>query len=137
MPPPPLIGGRLTRMLTLLLFAAALNSRPASSRTAHGTASPADTYSRANRLRAALEAQPERSRTRRAYEPVLATYRAVYHGNPAAPHADASIHSVAELLAEEGRLFHDRKASLDAIGQYEFLRREYPGSRYRAYYDMA
>jgi N-acetylmuramoyl-L-alanine amidase len=62
---------------------------------------------------------------------VLAAYRAVYHADPAAAHADASVEAVAELLSEEGRLLHDRKASIDAIGQYEFLRREYPGSRFR------
>ena len=39
--------------------------------------------------------------------------------------------AVAELLAEMGRQFNDEKALRAAIGQYEFLRREYPGSRYR------
>ena len=45
--------------------------------------------------------------------------------------ADASIAAVADLLAEEGRVFQDEKALRDAIGQYEFLRHQYPGSRYR------
>ncbi len=35
---------------------------------------------------------------------------------------------MAGLLAEEGRLFEDRKASLDAIAEYEFLRRTYRAS---------
>ena len=99
------------------------------SAAAHYSTSPS--YDHAVQMRAALEAQPERARTRRAYEPVLAAYRALYHSDPAAAHADASVEAVAELLSEEGRLFHDRKASIDAIGQYEFLRREYPGSRFR------
>ncbi|MGB9030317.1 MAG: N-acetylmuramoyl-L-alanine amidase [Acidobacteriaceae bacterium] len=62
---------------------------------------------------------------------MLAAYRAIYHGDPAAPRADASVAAVGDLLAEEGRVFQDEKALHDAIGQYEFLRHQYPGSRYR------
>ena len=39
--------------------------------------------------------------------------------------------AVAELLAEEGRKFHDEKLLKEAITQYEFLRKQYPGSKYR------
>jgi N-acetylmuramoyl-L-alanine amidase len=89
-------------------------------------------FERAQRQREALEGRPEQQRTRHDYERVLDAYRAIYHGDPAAPKADASIAAVAELLAEEGRIFEDEKALHDAIGQYEFLRREYPYSRLRA-----
>ncbi|MGB6901856.1 MAG: N-acetylmuramoyl-L-alanine amidase [Acidobacteriaceae bacterium] len=65
------------------------------------------------------------------YAHVLDSYRAIYHGDPAALRADASVAAVADLLAEEGRIFQDEKALRDAIGQYEFLRHQYPGSRYR------
>ena len=82
-------------------------------------------------MREALEGRPERERTRRDYDRVLAAYRAVYHAAPRSPKADASVTSVAELLAEKGRIFEDDKSLEDAIGQYEFLRAEYPGSRYR------
>ena len=88
-------------------------------------------YDRALRLREALEGRSEAQRSRRDYDRVLDAFRAVYHTNPRDPHADASVAAVAELLAEEGRLFEDHKASLDAIGEYEFLRRAYPGSRRR------
>jgi N-acetylmuramoyl-L-alanine amidase len=88
-------------------------------------------FDRAERLREALEGRPEEQRTRRDYERVLAAFRAIYHDDPASPRADASISTVADLLAEEGRVFQDEKSLRDAIGQYEFLRREYPGSRYR------
>jgi N-acetylmuramoyl-L-alanine amidase len=88
-------------------------------------------FERAQRLREALEGRPERQRTRREYERVMDAYRAVYHSNPASPRADASIFAVADLLAEEGRVFQDDKALHDAIGQYEFLRTNYPQSRYR------
>ena len=51
--------------------------------------------------------------------------------DPASPKADASVFAVAGLLAEEGRLFSDEKLLHDAIGQYEFLRQQYPSTRYR------
>ena len=88
-------------------------------------------YEKAQRMREALEGRPERQRTRREYDRVIDAYRAVYHGDPGSPKADTSITAVADLLAEEGRVFQDDKSLRDAIGQYEFLRKEYPGSRYR------
>ena len=88
-------------------------------------------FDRAERLQEALEAHPASQRTRLDYEKVLDAYRAVYHGDPASLKADASIFVVAGLLAEEGRLFSDEKLLHDAIGQYEFLRQQYPSTRYR------
>ena len=88
-------------------------------------------FEKAQHQRESLENQPEQQRTRRGYERVLDSYRAIYHGDPASPDAAASISIVADLLAEEGRIFQDQKILHDAIGQYEFLRTQYPGSRYR------
>jgi N-acetylmuramoyl-L-alanine amidase len=82
-------------------------------------------------MREALEGRPEQQRTRLQYDRVLDAYRAIYHGDPASPKADASIAAVADLLAEEGRVFQDAKLIRDAIGQYEFLRHQYPESRFR------
>jgi N-acetylmuramoyl-L-alanine amidase len=121
-------GGR-TLFLCLagsaVLFAAF--SRPAIA-AQHQPLSPFD---KAQRSREALEGRPEQQRTRHDYERVLDAYRAVYHGDPASPKADASISAVADLLAEQGRVFQDEKSLRAAIGQYEFLRKQYPGSRYR------
>jgi N-acetylmuramoyl-L-alanine amidase len=94
-------------------------------------ASSSSPFDRAQRLRAALEAHPESQRTQLAYNRVLEAYRAIYHGNPASPKADASVLAVAELLTEEGRHFSDQTLLRDAIGQYEFLRTQYPASGYR------
>ena len=59
-------------------------------------------------------------------------YRKVYYVSPASSKADASVMAVAEILAEMGRQFAPGEKDLHAaIGQYEFLRREYPGSKYR------
>src|SRR5258708_13501767 len=58
-------------------------------------------------------------------------YRAVYFGSPASTKADPSVVAVAETLVEMGRRFEDERILNSAIAQYKFLRREYPGSKYR------
>jgi N-acetylmuramoyl-L-alanine amidase len=88
-------------------------------------------YSKAERLREALNGRPAEERTRGAYRQVMEAYRRVYYGSPTSSKADPSVVAVAELLVEMGRRFEDGKVLRSAIGQYEFLRREYPGSRYR------
>jgi N-acetylmuramoyl-L-alanine amidase len=88
-------------------------------------------YRKAEQLQQLLEQMPESQRTRVDYERVLDAYRAVYHGDPGSAKADASIDAVAGLLADDGRLFHSQKALRDAVGQYEFLRQQYPYSSYR------
>jgi N-acetylmuramoyl-L-alanine amidase len=88
-------------------------------------------FGHAEVLRASLEQRPESARTRADYQRVLNAYRAVYHGDPGAQKASASVYAVAELLAEEGRIFHSPKTSLEAAGQFDFLLREYPTCPYR------
>jgi N-acetylmuramoyl-L-alanine amidase len=122
MPHPYRTGGR-TLFLCLLLACA--SSAFAAQHT------PLSPYEKAQRMREALEGRPEQQRTRRDYERVLNAYRSIYHSDPASPKADASISAVAELLAEQGRIFQDEKSLHDAIGQYEFLRKQYPASRFR------
>jgi N-acetylmuramoyl-L-alanine amidase len=126
-------GCLLAPVAVIVLTASlALSAPPSLFAKATPRSAPIAPYERAQRQREALEGRPEQQRTRRDYERVLDAYRAIYHGDPAAPKADASIAAVAELLAEEGRIFEDGKALHDALGQYEFLRREYPYSRLRA-----
>jgi len=117
----------LTRVLCAGLFA--LVSAVPVQAAQHSV--PATPFDKAQRLREALDGRPESHRTRRDYDHVLDAYRAIYHANPAASKADASISAVGELLSEEGRIFDDEKALRDAIGQFEFLRREYPTSHLR------
>lgn len=83
-------------------------------------------------MREALNGRPEAERSRRDYQHVIDAYRRVYYLSPASSKADASVVAVAELLAAGGRQFQPGEKDLHAaIGQYEFLRREYPGSKYR------
>ena len=89
-------------------------------------------YETAERMREALNGRPAEERTRKAYQKVADAYRKVYYVSPASSKADASVVAVAEILAEMGRQFApDDKDLRAAIAQYEFLRREYPGSKYR------
>lgn len=113
-------------MAVVLLFAAL----PAAAR-GKSDAWARQQFSSAERLRQTLNAQVPERRTRSEYQRVIEAYRRVYYGCPASGKADSSVNSVAELLLEMGRRFDDDKLLHSALGQYEFLRREYPGSRYR------
>jgi N-acetylmuramoyl-L-alanine amidase len=88
-------------------------------------------WEQAERGRDALEAIPEGYRTRADYTRAMDAYRAIYHANPADIHAPAAVNAVAELLAEQGRGLHDAKSLQSAVGQYEFLRTQYPESSLR------
>ena len=96
----------------------------------HARQSHSCPFEQAQQIRQALEARPQPHRTRPGYERVLDAYRVIYHHDPASPKADASVLAVAQLLLEEGRLFSDEKLLHDALGQYEFLRMQYPANHY-------
>ena len=85
----------------------------------------------AGRMREALNGRPAKDRGRREYEKVIAAYRGIYYGAPTSTKADPSVVAVAELMVEMGRRFGDNRILRSSIGQYQFLRREYPGSKYR------
>ncbi len=89
-------------------------------------------FDTAEQLREALDAKPESKRTRHDYQNVIDAYRKVYYTAPNSIKADESVLAVAELLEEQGLVLNDSKSLKDAVGQYVFLRREYPGSKYRA-----
>jgi N-acetylmuramoyl-L-alanine amidase len=78
-----------------------------------------------------LNAIPAAGRTRADYTRAMDGFRAVYHDAPGDVHAPDSVNAVAELLAEQGRGLRDTKSLKAAVGQYEFLRTQYPGSSLR------
>ena len=88
------------------------------------------TYQRGLHLRAQLDATPPSSRTGAQYDSVLNAFRAVYHADRASPQAASSVEAVAELLAEEGRDFHNPDLLRAAVEQLAFLRRDFGGSRF-------
>jgi N-acetylmuramoyl-L-alanine amidase len=124
-----------TLSLSVCLAASVLASpaplRSKSSYPASRSNSARNQFAHAETLRQELEGTPQRQRTRRNYARVADAYRAVYHDDPTSAKADAAVAAVAELLAEQGRLFAEPKLLQDSIGQYEFLRKQYPGSRLR------
>ena len=82
-------------------------------------------------MREALNGRPLGQRTRHEYQRVIDSYRSVYFGSPTSSKADPSVVATAELMVEMGRRFDDNKILRGAIEQYHFLRKEYPGSKYR------
>ncbi|HEY6413930.1 MAG TPA: N-acetylmuramoyl-L-alanine amidase, partial [Edaphobacter sp.] len=88
-------------------------------------------WEQATQGREELEAIPEGSRTKADYTKAMDGYRAIYHDAPQSKYAAAAVNAVAELLAEQARGLQDTKSLKAAVGQYEFLRTQYPGSSLR------
>ena len=123
-------GARAFRLgAALLLVLLPLVS--ASARVHHNDAWARQQFAKAERMREALNGRPVGERTRREYQRVIDSYRRVYFGSPASSKADPSVVATAELMVEMGRRFDDNKILRGAIEQYRFLRKEYPGSKYR------
>ncbi|MGA8215581.1 MAG: N-acetylmuramoyl-L-alanine amidase [Candidatus Sulfotelmatobacter sp.] len=110
---------------------AAVTAPAAHARSRHSDAWARERFVNAERMREALNGRPPADRTRHDYQRVLNAYRSIYLGAPASTKADPSVVAVAETLVEMGRRFDDDKVLNEAIEQYKFLRREYPGSKYR------
>ena len=113
----------------LLLVLLPLTS--ASSRVRHNDAWARQQFATAERMREALNGRPLAQRTRHEYQRVIDSYRRVYFGSPGSSKADPSVVATAELMVEMGRRFDDNKILRGAVEQYRFLRKEYPGSKYR------
>ena len=118
------------RLGAFLLFCL-LPTLPAHARAHHGDAWARSHFAAAERMREALNGRLLADRSRHDYQRVINAYRSVYYGAPSSTKADPSVVAVAEILVEMGRRFDDDKVLNGAIGQYKFLRREYPGSKYR------
>ena len=88
-------------------------------------------FETAQRMLGELNATPESQRSRRDYQRVMEAYRRVYYLSPASTKADESVVAVGDLLVEIGRRFAEPDTLQDAVGQYQFLRHEYPGSKFR------
>jgi N-acetylmuramoyl-L-alanine amidase len=123
-------GPRALRLGAALLMAL-VSLATASARIHHNDAWARQQFAKAERMREALNGRPVGERTRREYQRVVDSYRRVYFGSPASSKADPSVVATAELMIEMGRRFDDNKILRRAVDQYRFLRKEYPGSKYR------
>ncbi len=115
---------RLLAVAILLLGVPSLYAR-------HNDAWARSQFATAERLRESLNGRPSKDRTRREYQRAIDAYRRVYFGCPTCSKADPSVVATAELMVEMGRRFDDERELRAAIAQYQFLRTQYPGSRYR------
>jgi N-acetylmuramoyl-L-alanine amidase len=88
-------------------------------------------FERAVRLRTTLEGAPDTERSLVDYRLVLTAYHKVYLISPQAEEVTPSLVAEAELYDEMGRLF-DEKFFQSAIETYQFLLKQYPGSRFRS-----
>ena len=86
-------------------------------------------FARAEEQRAALNAKPAEKRTLNDYKQVVSSYRRVYLITPHASEVPDSLIAVAELYTEMGDRF-GRAYYQSAVDSYQFLLREYPGSRF-------
>ena len=87
-------------------------------------------FERAVRMRTVLEGTPQKDRSLADYRAAVAAYHKVYLISAQAEEVTPSLIAEAELYEEMGRLF-DAKYFQSAIDSYNFLLKQYPGSRYR------
>jgi N-acetylmuramoyl-L-alanine amidase len=122
---------RIARWTVLVYLVTALASSAFAARTRHNDTWARQQFTKAERMREALNGRRATERTRHEYQRVIDAYRRVYFGSPASSKADPSVVATAELMVEMGRRFDDNKILRSAVQQYRFLRKEYPGSKYR------
>src|SRR5580692_7065151 len=87
-------------------------------------------FERAVRMRTTLEGTPQKERSLVDYRAAVSAYHKVYLISAQAEEVTPSLIAEAELYEEMGRLF-DAKYFQAAIDSYNFLLKQYPGSRYR------
>jgi len=87
-------------------------------------------FERAVRMRTTLEGTPQKDRSFVDYRATVSAYHKVYLISAQAEEVTPSLIAEAELYEEMGRLF-DAKYFQSAIDSYNFLLKQYPGSRYR------
>jgi N-acetylmuramoyl-L-alanine amidase len=89
-----------------------------------------DQFEHAVKMRTMLEGYLERDRTLSDYRQTVAAYHKVYFISTQVVEVTPSLIAEGELYQEMGRLF-DPKYFQSAIDAYNFLLKQYPGSRYR------
>jgi N-acetylmuramoyl-L-alanine amidase len=88
-------------------------------------------FERAVKMRTTLEGNPQKDRSFIDYKQTIAAYHKVYLISPQSEEVTPSLIAEGELYQEMGRYF-DPKYFKSAIDAYNFLLKQYPGSRYRS-----
>jgi len=88
-------------------------------------------FERAVKMRTTLEGNPQKDRSLSDYRQTIGAYHKVYLISPQAEEVTPSLIAEGELYQEMGRYF-DPKYFKSAIDTYNFLLKQYPGSRYRS-----
>jgi N-acetylmuramoyl-L-alanine amidase len=113
----------IAAVLALCSFTA-VQAQPQKKAAAHAQ------YERAQKMRTSLEGQPQKDRTLELYKSVVDAYRLVYRIAPQAQEVTPALMAVAELYQDMGRQF-DPSFFQTSIDAYQFLLKEYPGTKYR------
>ena len=124
----PRIQSALRWSAAVLVLLPAVLPMPASASPGPG---PTPQFAAAQQMQETLEGRPLESSHPPDYERVINAYRRVYLEAPTSGRADPSVVAAAQMTEEMGRRFNDPDILRSAIQQYEFLRREYPGSKFR------
>jgi N-acetylmuramoyl-L-alanine amidase len=124
------VSTRLRFAVDVLLIAIALSLCPVPSALADSRSEARDQFERAVKMRTMLEGYLPRDRALADYKQTIAAYHKVYVISTQAEDVTPSLIAEAELYREMGRQF-DAKYFQTAIDTYNFLLKQYPGSRYR------
>ncbi len=89
-----------------------------------------DQFEHAVKMRTMLEGYLEKDRSLADYQQTVTAYHKVYLISPQAEEVTPALVAEGELYEEMGRLY-DPKYFQSAIDAYNFLLKQYPGSRYR------
>jgi N-acetylmuramoyl-L-alanine amidase len=123
------VSARILPARWLLLALALAVPLAAPARTDHKM-DAREQFERAVRMRTVLEGTPQKERSLVDYRATVSAYHKVYLISAQAEEVTPSLIAEAELYEEMGRLF-DAKYFQSAIDSYDFLLKQYPGSRYR------
>jgi N-acetylmuramoyl-L-alanine amidase len=85
-----------------------------------------EAFNKAEKMRAALEAQPEDKRRKEDYKQVIDAYYEVARLNPAYAKTPVALAAIAELYRQMGREFSSDSYFLESIKTYRFLAEQYP-----------
>jgi N-acetylmuramoyl-L-alanine amidase len=124
------VSTRLRWTVDVLLIAIALSLCPVPSALADTKSEARDQFEHAVKMRTMLEGYLPRDRALADYKQTIAAYHKVYVLSAQAEEVTPSLIAEAELYREMGRQF-DAKYFQTAIDTYNFLLKQYPGSRYR------